>query len=170
MIATQENEGNQIFFQHTMPNNVCFGCGHENHEGLKIKSHWEGDASVCVWESQEKYNGWKGIMNGGIIATIIDCHTMATATMHAYKVEGNRPWNSDPEYRYATGTLTVKYLKPTPNDVPVKLVARVTEVKGRKTVMTCELWSNDQKTAEADVVAIRVYDSSQQNGDNPFKG
>lgn len=158
------------FFQQAMQDNVCFGCGHDNHEGLKIKSHWEGDTSVCVWESQEKYNGWKDIMNGGIIATIIDCHTMATATMHAYKTENNRAWDSLPEYRYATGTLTVKYLLPTPNNVPVKLVARVTETKGRKTVMTCELWANDQKTAEADVVAIRVYDSSQQKGDNPFKG
>lgn len=66
--------------------------------------------------------------------------------------------------------MTVKYLKPTPNDVPVKLVARVIEAKGRKTTMTCELWSNDTKTAEAEVVAIRVYDSSQQQESNPFKG
>lgn len=161
---------NTPFFQQSMEGNVCFGCGHDNHEGLKIKSHWQGEKSVCVWESQEKYNGWKGIMNGGIMATIIDCHTMATATMHAYKIEGNRAWDSLPEYRYATGTMMVKYLKPTPNDVPVKLVARVTETKGRKTTMTCELWSNDVKTAEAEVVAIRVYDSSQQNDKNPFKG
>ncbi|HAS40612.1 MAG TPA: PaaI family thioesterase [Microscillaceae bacterium] len=168
MDTTQKQE--TPFFQQSMEGNVCFGCGHDNHEGLKIKSHWEGEESVCVWQSQEKYNGWKGIMNGGIMATIIDCHTMATATMQAYKEEGNRAWDSQPEYRYATGTMNIKYLKPTPNDIPVKLVAKVTEVKGRKTTMTCELWSNDTKTAEAEVVAIRVYDSSQQKENNPFKG
>ena len=67
-----------------------------------------------------------------------------------------------PEYRYATGTLSVKYLKPTPN-TRVQLRAVVEEVKGRKTVLKCDLLDeNGTKTAEADVVAIRVFDSSQQ--------
>ena len=69
--------------------------------------------------------------------------------------------NSTPEYRYATGTLNVKYLKPTPN-TEVELRARVVEVKGRKTVLSCDFYSeNGEKTAEAEVVAIRVFDSSE---------
>lgn len=147
------------YFQDHMPENVCFGCGH-NHEGLQIKSYWEGDVSVCKWESEEKYHGWSKLMNGGIMATLIDCHCMGTAMADAYKREG-RSLNTDPEYRYATGTLTVKYLKPTPNTV-VELRAHIVEVKGRKTVLKCDLLSEDgEKTAEADVVAIRVFDSSE---------
>ncbi|MDE0471169.1 MAG: PaaI family thioesterase [Ekhidna sp.] len=147
------------YFQDHLPGNICFGCG-DNHEGLQIKSYWEGEEAICEWISKEMYCGWSNLMNGGIIATLIDCHCMGTAVADAYKRE-NRPLNSLPEYRYATGTLSVKYLKPTPN-TRVRLRAKVTEVKGRKTVLSCSFYSeNGEKTAEADVVAIRVYDSSE---------
>ena len=86
---------------------------------------------------------------------------MGTAMAYAYQSEG-RSMDTDPEYRYATGTLTVKYLKPTPNTT-VELRAKIVEVKGRKTVLSCELYSDKgEKTAEADVIAIRVFDSSEE--------
>lgn len=157
---------NRDYFQDHMPENVCFGCG-KNHEGLQIKSFWEGDESVCIWTSEEKYHGWSDLMNGGIIATLVDCHCMGTAMANAYRTE-QRSLDSEPVYRYATGTLSVKYLKPTPN-TKVELRARVVEVKDRKTVLKCEVFSEKQKTAEAEVVAIRVYDSSKSEGVNPFK-
>ncbi|MFY0605467.1 MAG: PaaI family thioesterase [Cyclobacteriaceae bacterium] len=159
---------NKEYFQDFMPENVCFGCGKRNDEGLHVKSYWEGEESVCVWNSEEKYHGWANLLNGGIMATIIDCHCMCTAMADAYRRE-ERALNSSPEYRYATGTITVKYLKPTPNDQPITLRAKVTEVKGKKTVMTCEASVNDEVTAVADVIAIRVFDSSVNKGDNPFK-
>jgi acyl-coenzyme A thioesterase PaaI-like protein len=155
------------YFQDFMPNNVCFGCGKDNHEGLHIKSYWEGEESICSWNSEEKYHGWANLLNGGILATIIDCHCMGTAIAYACKME-NRSLDSEPIYRYATGTLTIKYLKPTSNNHPIMLRARVTEVKGKKTVLFCEAFSNNIKTAEAEVIAIRVFDSSQDNAKNPF--
>ena len=150
---------NVDFFQDHMPGNVCFGCGRNNHDGLKISSYWEGDEAICVWESQEKYQGWKDILNGGILATLIDCHTMCTAMAAVYQSE-NRKLDSNPVYRYATGTIKVKYLKPTSNLHPVELRAKVHEIKGRKVVLTCTVFSQGVMTAEADVVAIRVFDSS----------
>jgi acyl-CoA thioesterase FadM len=93
---------------------------------------------------------------------------MGTAMAHAYKLEG-RDLDSNPVYRYATGTLSVKYLKPTPNDKTIELRARILEVKNRKTVLKCEVLSKGVLTAEADVVAIRVFDSSNHQGENPFK-
>lgn len=161
---------NSHYLQDYMGENVCFGCGTHNHEGLQIKSFWEGDTCICDWQSQEKYNGWKGLMNGGILATLVDCHCMATATAYAYRQEGDRHWSTEPVYRYATGTLTIKYLKPTPNDLPTQLRATVQEVKGKKTVVHCEVWSAGILTAEADVIAIRVYDSSLAQENNPFQG
>ena len=156
------------YIQDSMPGNVCFGCGNDNHDGLQIKSYWENDVSICKWRSEEKYHGWANLMNGGIIATIIDCHCMGTAMSHAYKLE-NRAMDSMPEYRYATGTLSVKYLAATSNIHEAELRASVIEVKGRKTVLKCELISQGTKTAEADVVAIRVFDSSMENKENAFK-
>lgn len=156
------------FFQSHMPENVCFGCGINNEAGLQIKSYWKGDEAVCQWKSEEKYHGWANLLNGGIMATLIDCHCMGTAMADAYRREG-RDLESQPVYRYATGSLSVKYLKPTPNDQTITLRARVTEVKGRKTVLHCEMSVNGDVTATAEVIAIRVFDSSSHSGDNPFK-
>jgi acyl-coenzyme A thioesterase PaaI-like protein len=150
------------YFQDHMPGNICFGCGRDNHDGLKISSFWQGEEAHCIWTSQAKYQGWKGVLNGGILATIIDCHTMCTAMAYAYKSE-NRVLDSKPIYRYATGTLTVKYLKPTLNDQPITLKAKVVETKGRKTVLTCDVISNGELTAQAEAIAIRVFDSSKDN-------
>lgn len=155
------------YFQDFMPENVCFGCGN-NPEGLHIKSYWDGDVSVCKWTSKEKYHGWSDLMNGGVMATLIDCHTMCTAMADAYRRE-ERALDTMPEYRYATGTLNIKYIKPTPNR-EVELRAKVIEVKGRKTVLKCDFLDFEgNKTAEAEVIGIRVFDSSQQDGNNPFK-
>ena len=146
------------YFQDYIPGNVCFGCGRDNHEGLSISSAWEADEAVCTFHSEEKYQGWENIMNGGVIATLIDCHTMCTAAAHAYKLE-ERELGSLPIYKYATGSLTVKYLKPTPNDKPVILKAKVTEQKGRKSTIECDVYVDGIKTAEATVIGIRVYTS-----------
>jgi acyl-coenzyme A thioesterase PaaI-like protein len=163
-----KNALDKIYFQNHMPENVCFGCGLHNEDGLQIKSFWEGDEAILHWESEEKYHGWADLMNGGVMATLIDCHCMGAAMAHAYRLE-NRDLDSMPEYRYATGTLNIKYLKPTPN-AKVKLVAKIVEVKGRKTVLQCDFFAEDgTKTAEADVVAIRVFDSNASGEASVFK-
>jgi acyl-coenzyme A thioesterase PaaI-like protein len=141
-----------------MPNNVCFGCGAQNPDGLQIKSLMEGDVCVAVWHSQEKYHGWQNVLNGGVLATLIDCHSMATALQAAYSAE-SRPLGSQPIYRYATGTITVRYLKPTPNDRPIRLEARVESMSGRKTRVLCSVTVDGVLTTEADVVAIRVFEA-----------
>jgi acyl-coenzyme A thioesterase PaaI-like protein len=159
---------NREYFQDHMPENVCFGCGVSNKDGLHVKSYWEGDVSVCHWQSQEKYHGWANLLNGGILATIIDCHCMGTAMADAYKRE-DRSLDSMPAYRYATGTISVKYLLPTSNDKTITLHTTITEVKGKKTVMHCESLVDGVLTATAEVIAIRVFDSATHTGENPFK-
>ena len=155
------------FFQDHMPGNVCFGCGTDNPEGLKIRSYWEGDEAICIWHSKEHFHGWASLLNGGILATLVDCHCMCTAMAYAYKIE-NRYLDSAPHYKYATGSLSIKYLKPTSNEHPVVLKAVVSEVKGRKTTVSCSIYSEDILTATAEVIAIRVFDSSKNQENSKF--
>lgn len=156
------------YFQDYMPDNICFGCGAHNDAGLQIKSYWEGEEAVCIWNSQEKYQGWPNILNGGVIATLIDCHCMGAAMAAAYRAE-DRALDTSPVYRYATGTLNVKYLKPTPNNVPIILRAQIKEIKGRKTVLDCQVWADGVQTVDAEAIAIRVTDSSVKQVNNPFE-
>ena len=151
------------FFQDHMPGNVCFGCGAENPEGLQIKSYWDGEEGVCVFRSQPRYHGWEAVINGGILATVVDCHTMCTAMADAYRREG-RVLGSEPVYRYATGTITVRYRKPTPNDRPIEVRARVVEVNGRRTRLTFEVRADGVVTADGEAIGFRVLEGDPEEG------
>ena len=154
------------YFQHAMPGDVCFGCGSANPAGLHIHSYWDDDGkeAICHWQAGELHQGWQGVTCGGIIATLIDCHCMATAMATAIRNE-NRPLTSEPYLRFATGSLNVKYLQPTPIDRPLELRAHVTEIKNnKKYTLECSLYLDGKKTAEAIVVAFLVYRSDQPEG------
>ena len=149
------------FFQKYMPGDVCFGCGHKNPHGLKIKSFWENDECVCIWKPEEKHQGWPGLTCGGIISTLIDCHCMASAMATAIRNE-NRALGSKPEYRFASGTLHIKFLKPTPISSPLSLRARVINIKKQRIyTLVCDLYVDNEKTVEAEVIAFLVYSSSE---------
>ena len=95
------------------------------------------------------------VLNGGIIATVVDCHCVCTAIADAYRAAG-RDIGSAPVIWCVTATLRVDYLAPTPIDAPVELRARVRETKGRKRVVTCTVSSGGRTCAEAEVVAVEV--------------
>ncbi len=152
------------YFQDYMPGNICFGCGKHTKEGLHIKSYWKGNYSECLWTPKDIHQGWPHIMNGGIIATLIDCHCMGTAMAFAYKKE-QRALDSLPEYRYATGSINVKYISPTPNK-KIKLIASAESYSEKKIFLKCTLIYKNKITVTAEVWAFRVYDSSKN--DNNF--
>lgn len=141
-------------------NATCYGCGPANQDGLQIKSYWTADYSavVCTHHPQPKYNaGFHNVMYGGLVASLIDCHSIWTAIADAYRRE-EREHGSVPVISYVTGRLDVRYLKPTPLDRPIYLHAVVKEVNGRKSKVYCQLGHDDAITAEADIVAVRIED------------
>lgn len=134
----------------------CWGCGRNNKHGLHIKSYWDGDEAVAHFTPQDDFTGHKGVLNGGIIATLMDCHCMGLAMAYAHRQEG-REIGSEPLITYVTGSLKVDYLKPTPlNDKPVELRAKVERVDGRKTYMTCSLIAEGIETARGEVLGVRI--------------
>ena len=145
-------------FQDLIPHNFCFGCGPANAGGLQIKSFWTEDpaTAVCTWTPEPHHAaGPSHVLNGGIIATLIDCHCVCTAMAQAYREEG-RAVGSDPHLWFATGSLQVKYLKPTRLDEPVRLVASIEKSKWNKVTLSCDLFSGNDRCAIAKVVAVRV--------------
>lgn len=142
--------------QDTISGNLCFGCGASNPRGLQIKSHWVGDESRCTYQPEPHHAaGPPHVVNGGILATLIDCHCVCSAISDAYRRQG-RPVGSHPPLWYVTGSLNIKYLRPTPIDKPIELSARISEATEKKTVLACTLSSNGDPCATAEVVAIRV--------------
>jgi acyl-coenzyme A thioesterase PaaI-like protein len=133
----------------------CWGCGKNNKEGLQIKSYWEGDETVCTWQPENYHLAFLGVTCGGIIASIIDCHCLNTAISAAYKAQG-RDFGTKPTIGYVTGTLTVKYLKPTPINKPIVLRARIKETTERKIIVTCSVFSKKKECAKGELVAIKL--------------
>jgi acyl-coenzyme A thioesterase PaaI-like protein len=133
----------------------CYGCGRLNEHGLQIKSHWDGDESVCTFTPRPYHTAIPGYVYGGLIASLIDCHSTGTAAAAAYRAEG-RPMDTEPAKRFVTGSLHVDYLKPTPIDGPLELRSQVKEIKGRKVVVTTTLSAGGQVCAQGEVVAVQV--------------
>ena len=144
-------------FQDDISDNFCFGCSPANVHGLQIRSYWDGPAeALCIYQPAiHQSAGPKQFLNGGIIATLIDCHAICTAIAYAYQVEG-RALGSVPAIWYVTGSLTVTYLRPTPITDPVVLRARVVEAKAKKSVLHCTLSSRGEECVRGEVIAIRV--------------
>jgi len=144
--------------QDRMITNMCFGCGAGNDKGLRIKSHWDGEKATCTFHPEPHMTaGPPQYLNGGIIATLIDCHSICAAVADTYEREG-RAQGSDPEVWFVTGEMTVRYQRPTPIDKPVELSARVTERGEKKSVVECTLASAGHVCATGRLVGIRVSD------------
>ena len=134
---------------------TCYGCGQENDHGLRIRSHWEGNEGVCRWTPQPWHVAGPGFLNGGVIATLIDCHSGCTAVAAAYRADG-RELGSEPFLFYVTASLRVDYLAPTPLEGEVELRARVIGSIGRKIAVTCSLFAVGKETARGESLFVQV--------------
>ena len=97
------------FFQDKLQGNNCYGCGARNEKGLKIKSFWEKDEAVCIFQPKNHHAAMPpDVMNGGTISTLIDCHCVCSSIADAYQIE-NREIGEGEDIRYATGSLKIDF-------------------------------------------------------------
>jgi acyl-coenzyme A thioesterase PaaI-like protein len=150
---------NKKAFQDYYPDEVshCYGCGRLNEYGLQIKSYWDGDETVCTFKPRQYHIAIPGYVYGGLIASLIDCHSTGTAAAAAYRAE-DRDMETLPALRFVTAKLHVDYLRPTPLDTQLEIRARVKEIKGRKVVVECTLSANGEVCARGEVVAVQAPD------------
>jgi len=147
----------QNAFQDFYPDNLslCYGCGRLNEHGLQIKSYWDGDESVCHFVPRPYHTAIPGYVYGGLIASLIDCHGTGTAAAAMYRAE-NRAMDTEPPFRFVTGSLHVDYVRPTPINATIQVRAKVKEIKGRKVVMTLTLSAKGEVCARGEVVAVQM--------------
>ncbi len=146
-------------FQDEIAHNHCWGCGPANEHGLQIKSYWQGDEGVCTYQPLPHHMaGPTHVLNGGIIATLMDCHSACTAIAAAYQAEG-RGMNTEPSIWYVTASMRITYLRPTPIGNPVTLRARVKKTRDRMSWLTCSLFSGGEERARGELLFVRVPDS-----------
>jgi acyl-coenzyme A thioesterase PaaI-like protein len=158
----------QPSFQDTYPDQLahCYGCGRLNEHGLHVNSYWDGDESVCLFQPKPYHTAIPGYVYGGLIASIIDCHSTGTASAAATRAAG-LPMSPDSQLRFLTAALHVDYFRPTPIDAQLEVRAQIKELKGRKVVITSTLSANGQVCARGEVVCVQMPEHLQQgNGED----
>lgn len=133
------------------PGLICFGCGPANKDGLQIKSFVKDDKVVARFLPQSHHQSFEGMMNGGILGALLDCHSNWTAAWHLMqKNELTIPPCC------VTAKYEVSFSQPTPSDVELKIEAWVIESSQRKAVVEASLGFADQITASCTGTFVSV--------------
>ena len=124
------------------PNSICFGCGPSNKEGLQLKSYRYSGGLVAEFESEEKHQAFQGVINGGIIGSLIDCHGNWTA---AVAIMDRNGWEK-PQCT-VTAQYEVKLKRPTPFGKKLKLNSRVLALQEDRAEVIIELKADGKTCA-----------------------
>lgn len=152
-------------FQDYYPDDLahCFGCGRLNERGHRLRSRWDPesrDEAVARFTPQPHHTAVPGIVYGGLVASLVDCHATGTAAALAARRAGWELGRDDvPEGevpRFVTASLKVDYRRPTPLGPELEIRSRVEEAGARKVVVKVTVAAAGEVTAEGTVVAVRM--------------
>jgi acyl-coenzyme A thioesterase PaaI-like protein len=124
------------------PDGICFGCGVKNEKGLRIRSVPNGEEVTAEWHGEPHHQAFPGMLNGGIVGALLDCHSNWTAAHFLMKRSGK----TEPDCT-VTANYSIKLLRPTPFDATIFLRARVVESTEDRATVEAELIANDKVCA-----------------------
>jgi acyl-coenzyme A thioesterase PaaI-like protein len=128
------------------PDNRCFGCGPSNEQGLRIRSFPVDSGPDCQvvaeWSPEPRYEAFEDILNGGIIGTLLDCHSNWTAVWHLICRDSLQ--SAPPT---VTADFHVRLKRPTPTGRPIRLIARAVSSDGPRVTVEAEILADDTVTA-----------------------
>jgi len=134
----------------------CYGCGRLNELGYQIKTRAAGDTTITEFTPEPYHTGIPGYAYGGLIASLIDCHSTGSAAIFAMRERGI-PIGEGKALRFVTAHLEVDYLAPTPLKT-FHLEGRLVEIKGRKVVVKTDLSVDGTVTAKGSAVLVEIPD------------
>ncbi len=135
----------------------CFGCGRLNDRGHQVKTYVGEAGPVTEHEPADYYRGGGEAAYGGIIASLIDCHSAGSAAIFWMQANDQQP-GIDESPRFVTARLEVDYIKPTPLGL-MRMTGHAEEVGERKVIVTTELSADGQVTARGRAVMVRVQEA-----------
>ncbi len=121
---------------------TCFGCGPSNPKGLHVRSFAKDGEVVADWKPEPHHEAFPGILNGGIIGSLLDCHCNWTSAWHLMQTA-----KADHPPCTVTAEYSIKLLAPTPTDETLHLSARVTESKADRATIEGTLSYRGKVTA-----------------------
>ena len=134
------------------PQSICFGCGPANPEGLHIRSFGDGTGETTAdWTPSPNHEAFPGVLNGGVIGALLDCHSNWTAATHLMRARG-----ADAPPTTVTADFHVTMRRPTPSDAAVHLRAWVSDSQEDRATVHAELSSGGMVTATCRATFVAV--------------
>jgi acyl-coenzyme A thioesterase PaaI-like protein len=131
----------------------CFGCGRLNPVGHHLRTLVEGDETVSRFTPATHDMALPGFVYGGLLASLLDCHGMATAAAAALREVGLEIGGA-PSPRYVTAMLHVDFVRPTPLGIELVIHGRVEEFTTRKVRVSAWVAAGVETTVRASIVAV----------------
>jgi acyl-coenzyme A thioesterase PaaI-like protein len=133
----------------------CYGCGRLNAHGLHVHSFWREGEGIAEFQPAPQHMAMPGYVYGGLLASLVDCHAMATAAAATMVVAGQRP-GIDPTPRFVTASLQVDYLRPTPLGPVLTLRSTISEKSERKVIVQVSVTADSAEVVRGRVVAVPI--------------
>ncbi len=129
------------------PDLPCFGCGPGNIKGLRLRSFPADGYVTAAFTPWPEHDNGLGFLNGGIISTVLDCHSAAAVMLEAER----KGWDPLPgaDLTYVTAGLDVRYLRPAPLHDAVELSAVIVSAEDAQIVVAVELLWDGKVRAQA---------------------
>ena len=134
----------------------CYGCGRYNAQGHRFRTAWEGDETVTRFTPEPYHIAIPGFVYGGLLASLIDCHSTGSAALAAYRAAGHEPGDDAPVPRFVTAALHVNFLKPTPLGVVLEARGRIKEIKARKVVVETTVYANGEACVTGEAILVKM--------------
>lgn len=133
----------------------CYGCGNDNPRGHKLKSYLVENRVVATFKAHPMYSGgFPDNAYGGLLASLLDCHGIATAAAFAQRAQGKN--FDEPIGRFVTGSLKVDFKRPTPLGVELELEGTLRSLEGRKAIVDLKLVANGEVCVTGEMLAIQL--------------
>ena len=126
------------------PGMTCFGCGPANPKGLQLRSYPVDGGTVADFSPWPEHDNGLGFLNGGIICTVLDCHSATPMLIEAQRLG---LMGSSGPLPYVTAGLEVRYLRPTPLTETSQLRATLLRVDEAEVTVEVTLSCNGKTMA-----------------------
>ncbi|MBI2870055.1 MAG: PaaI family thioesterase [Chloroflexi bacterium] len=130
----------QVSINTDTSDSLCFGCGQNNPIGLKLTFHPDKDQIRTEFTAGRQYQGWPGILHGGIISCILD-----EAMSHVARFVGKE---------CITARMEVRFKQPIPVEEPLVITSSLVK-DGRKLVETAARIALRDGTVVAESSAVQ---------------
>ena len=130
---------------------VCYGCGPANSKGLRIQSYVDGDKVIAHWRPEPYHHAFPGVLNGGIIGSLLDCHCNWAAAYYLMQQQ-----NLDAPPCTVTAEYTIKLQRPTPMDTELELIARLDHFDKNRATIKASLSANNKLCATCSGIFVAV--------------